>query len=108
VTPFERVRVLDPAPTGTVLRQGLRNLKRAFPDFAEITVVETWAGLMDVTPDAVPVISTVDALPGFYISSGFSGHGFGVGPAAGQLMADLLTGTRPLVDPKPYGFQRLL
>lgn len=108
VTPFERVRVLDPAPTGTVLRQALRNLKRAFPDFAEMQVVEAWAGLMDVTPDAVPVISAVDALPGFYIASGFSGHGFGVGPAAGQLMADLLTGTRPLVDPKPYGFQRLL
>jgi glycine/D-amino acid oxidase-like deaminating enzyme len=107
VTPFERVRVLDPAPTGGALRQGLRNLKRAFPGFAEVRVVETWAGLMDATPDAVPVISAVDALPGFYIASGFSGHGFGIGPAAGELMADLITGTRPLVDPKPYAFQRL-
>ena len=71
-------------------------------------VVGAWAGLMVVTPDAVPVISAVDALPGFYISTGFSGHGFGVGPAAGQLIADLLKGTRALVDPKPYGFQRLL
>jgi glycine/D-amino acid oxidase-like deaminating enzyme len=108
VTPFERMRVLDPEPSGAALRQGLRNLKRAFPDFAQMQVVGAWAGLMDVTPDAVPVISAVDALPGFYISSGFSGHGFGIGPAAGQLMADLLTGTRPLVDPKPYAFQRFL
>jgi len=108
VTPFERVRVLDPEPSEPVLRQGLYNLKRAFPHFAEMKVVEAWGGLMDVTPDAVPVISAVDALPGFYISSGFSGHGFGIGPAAGQLMADLLTGARPLVDPKPYRLQRLL
>jgi glycine/D-amino acid oxidase-like deaminating enzyme len=107
VTPFEQVRVLDPAPSETVLRQGLRNLKQAFPGFAEVKIVASWAGLMDVTPDAVPVISAVDAISGFYIASGFSGHGFGIGPAAGHLMADLLTGARPLVDPQPYMFQRL-
>jgi glycine/D-amino acid oxidase-like deaminating enzyme len=107
VTPFERVRVLDPEPSGAVLRQGLRNLKRAFPQFTDTQVVGTWAGIIDVAPDAVPVISSVDAIPGFHIASGFSGHGFGIGPAAGQLMADLLTGARPLVDPQPYAFRRL-
>jgi glycine/D-amino acid oxidase-like deaminating enzyme len=107
-TPFEQVRVLDPAPSEQMLREGLRNLRAAFPDFAGLEVVETWAGLMDVTPDAVPVISAVDALPGLHIASGFSGHGFGIGPAAGQLMADLVTGARPLVDPRPYVYQRLL
>jgi glycine/D-amino acid oxidase-like deaminating enzyme len=70
-------------------------------------VIDSWAGLIDVTPDAVPVISAVDALPGFHIASGFSGHGFGIGPAAGQLMADLVTGARPIVDPRPYRFERL-
>jgi len=108
VTPFERVRVLDPVPSGRVLREGLNNLQQAFPGFAGMQVVETWAGLIDVTPDAVPVISAVDALPGFHIASGFSGHGFGIGPAAGHLMADLVTGARPLVDPTPYAFSRLL
>lgn len=106
VTPFERVRVLDPEPSGAVLRQGLHNLERAFPAFAGIQVTGTWAGLIDVTPDAVPVISAVDAIPGFHVASGFSGHGFGIGPAAGQLMADLVTGARPLVDPTPYALRR--
>jgi glycine/D-amino acid oxidase-like deaminating enzyme len=46
-------------------------------------------------------------LPGFHIASGFSGHGFGIGPAAGQLMADLVTGAKPIVDPRPYRFERL-
>jgi glycine/D-amino acid oxidase-like deaminating enzyme len=48
----------------------------------------------------------VPALPGFYVASGFSGHGFGIGPGAGHLMADLVTGTAPLVDPSPYRYGR--
>ena len=40
------------------------------------------------------------------IASGFSGHGFGTGPAAGQLAADLLCGLDPIVDPAPYAFDR--
>ena len=107
VSPFEKVRILDPEPSAPVLEQGRRNLSKAFPAFRDMRIVERWAGLIDVTPDAVPVISAVDAVPGFFIASGFSGHGFGIGPAAGQLMADLLTGASPFVDPTPYLFKRL-
>jgi len=59
-----------------------------------------------VTPDAVPVISPVEQLPGFFIATGFSGHGFGIGPGAGRLMADLVTGAPPIADPAPYRFSR--
>ena len=107
VTPFETVRVLDPEPSASVLEQGSRNLGAAFPKFRDMRVLERWAGLIDVTPDAVPVISAVPALPGFFIASGFSGHGFGIGPGAGHLMADLLTEAPPIVDPTPYRYQRL-
>jgi len=62
--------------------------------------------LIDVTPDGVPVISAVPSLPGFFIASGFSGHGFGIGPGAGDLVADLVVGDAPLVDPKPYRYER--
>jgi glycine/D-amino acid oxidase-like deaminating enzyme len=54
----------------------------------------------------VPVISPVEALPGFFLASGFSGHGFGIGPAAGRLAADLVVGDRPIVDPTPFRFGR--
>jgi len=54
----------------------------------------------------VPVIGEVPRLPGFFIASGFSGHGFGIGPGAGRLTADLVTGAPPLVDPKPYRLDR--
>jgi glycine/D-amino acid oxidase-like deaminating enzyme len=59
-----------------------------------------------VTPDAVPVISPVEQLPGFFIATGFSGHGFGIGPGAGRLMADLVMSAPPIVDPAPYRFAR--
>ena len=106
-SPFERQRVLDPKPSSRVLAQGLRNLVRSFPVFGAAEIAEQWACAIDVTPDAIPVISPVDRLPGFFIASGFSGHGFGVGPAAGHLMADLVSGDEPIVDPGPYQLGRL-
>jgi glycine/D-amino acid oxidase-like deaminating enzyme len=69
-------------------------------------VAESWAGLMDVTPDAVPVIDQVNHMPGFFVATGFSGHGFGIGPGAGRLMADLVAGDRPVVDPTPFRLAR--
>lgn len=105
-TPFEQVRTLDPAPSDTILAEAERNLVRSFPAFTGMAIAERWAGLVDATPDGVPVISDVPSLPGFYIASGFSGHGFGIGPGAGHLMADLVTGAAPLVDPSPYRYGR--
>jgi glycine/D-amino acid oxidase-like deaminating enzyme len=106
VTPFEHVRILDPEASGRALDVGLDHLKSAFPAFNGAAIRHRWAGYIDATPDAIPVISTVDALPGFYIATGFSGHGFGIGPGAGRLMADLVTGRHPIVDPNPFHFSR--
>ncbi|MCG8693642.1 MAG: FAD-binding oxidoreductase [Minwuiales bacterium] len=106
-SPFEQQRVLDPKPSTKILAQGLRNLIRSFPIFGDAEVVEQWGCAIDVTPDAIPVVSPVDRIPGLFIASGFSGHGFGVGPAAGRLMADLISGQAPIVDPQPYRLTRL-
>jgi glycine/D-amino acid oxidase-like deaminating enzyme len=105
-TPFEAVRVLDPEPVPGILDEARANLARAFPGFAGMRVAESWAGLIDVTPDAVPVISPVAALPGLVLASGFSGHGFGIGPGAGRLAAELATGAPPVVDPAPFRLSR--
>ena len=61
-----------------------------------------------MTPDAVPVISPVDSVPGFFIATGFSGHGFGIGPGAGRLVADLVSGDAPVADPSPFRLSRFL
>ena len=106
VSPYEKTRVLDPAPDRRYLREALDALKRMFPAFASATVAQEWAGLIDVMPDAIPVISTVDSVPGLIIATGFSGHGFGIGPGAGRLVADLATGAPPIVDPREFRFSR--
>ena len=105
-TPFEATRVLDPAPSQASIAFVRKELSRAMPAFAQMTVSGSWGGMIDVTPDGVPVISAIDAVPGFHLASGFSGHGFGIGPGAGRLMADLVTNAAPIVDPAPFAFGR--
>lgn len=105
-TPFEEIRVLDPAPTKGLLREGMETLAQALPAFRGVTVEERWAGLIDATPDAVPIIASAASIPGFHIATGFSGHGFGIGPGAGRLAADLVTGDTPIVDPAPFALTR--
>ncbi|MBV1790717.1 FAD-binding oxidoreductase [Marinobacterium sp. D7] len=105
-SPFERVRTNDPAPNTGLNQDALNNLKAAWPAFEEAKVEEAWAGLLDVTPDSNPVIDHIESIPGLTIATGFSGHGFGTGPAAGQLAADLVAGVEPIIDPAPYRFGR--
>jgi glycine/D-amino acid oxidase-like deaminating enzyme len=105
-SPFEEVRVLDPAPVARDLSGARANLERSFPIFKGVPTVESWAGYIDVTPDLLPVISSVAAVPGLFLSTGFSGHGFGIGPGAGRLTADLVSGANPVVDPKPFEYSR--
>jgi glycine/D-amino acid oxidase-like deaminating enzyme len=105
-SPFEAVRVLDPEPDPVGLDHALGSISESFPLFRNATIAERWGGMIDVMPDAVPVISAVDTLPGFFIATGFSGHGFGIGPGAGRLMADMVTGAPPIVDPAPFRLSR--
>jgi glycine/D-amino acid oxidase-like deaminating enzyme len=106
VSPFERVRILDPEPDNDLLDEAFAALVQAFPVFAGTEILDRWAGMIDVTPDVIPVLGPVASTPGFFIASGFSGHGFGIGPGAGRLMADLVTGASPIVDPKPFRLER--
>jgi glycine/D-amino acid oxidase-like deaminating enzyme len=105
-SPFEQVRVLDPAPVDAILDEALASLKDYYPAFRTATIAQRWAGVIDATPDAVPVMSPVDALPGLILATGFSGHGFGLGPGAGKLVAQLVTGEAPCVDPSPFRYAR--
>ena len=106
-TPFELVRTNNPAPNMTLNQDALNNLKAAWPAFDDAKIEEAWAGVIDVTPDSNPVIDHIKTIPGLTVATGFSGHGFGTGPAAGQLAADLLSGVEPIIDPYPYRFDRL-
>ncbi len=106
ISPFEKIRILDPKPHDWILDEALADLKAIFPAFARVQVAERWGGMIDATPDAVPVISAIAKQPGLYLSSGYSGHGFGIGPGAGKLMAQIIVGEQTCVEASPFRFER--
>jgi sarcosine oxidase subunit beta len=66
-----------------------------------------WAGLYEVTPDAHPIFGPVPGLDGYYLVTGFSGHGFMHGPIAGRLMAEfILDGRATSVDVSSLDYAR--
>ena len=105
-TVFEADRVLDPKPEQATLDLALAEAKRLFPQLANIEVAETWAGIIETTPDQLPVMAAVERPEGFFLASGFSGHGFGIGPGAGLLMAELVRQGRARVDLTPFRLER--
>ncbi|MFQ6591020.1 MULTISPECIES: NAD(P)/FAD-dependent oxidoreductase [Pseudomonas] len=106
VSPFERVRVQDPAANPRLNNDAMNNLRAAWPVFEQASIAQAWAGTIDVTPDSNPVIGPVAQIPGLTVATGFSGHGFGTSPAAGHLAADIVSGHTPIIDPSPYRFDR--
>lgn len=106
-TPMEAMRTLDPHPNQRILRDTLSRAQRLLPGLKGQPMTAGWASYIDSTPDGVPVIDASTHLPGFVLAAGFSGHGFGIGPAAGHLVADLVTGAAPIVDPKQFRLDRL-
>ncbi len=91
-TPFEKCRVLNPIPSPRALKRIKERLVDRFPQLKGLELEESWAGMIDAMPDFVPIMDEVPTQKGVFIATGFSGHGFGIGPAAGRIMADLLMG----------------
>jgi glycine/D-amino acid oxidase-like deaminating enzyme len=105
---YEKTRVLDPPPDMAWLNRARDAMEAVFPMLKGVPTVQSWAGYIDTTPDAVPVIAPVQSLPGLVIATGFSGHGFGIGPGAGHLAADIALGRTPIVDPAPFRYERFI
>jgi sarcosine oxidase subunit beta len=59
------------------------------PMLADAGVAARLAGLYEVTPDGHPIYG-VTPVAGFYVVTGFSGHGFMHGPISGKLMAEII------------------
>ncbi len=101
-TPMERARILNPTPDPAGVREIHRRAVDLLPVLREARIASTWAGYIDSTPDGVPGIGELPQVPGLILAAGFSGHGFGIGPGAGHLIADIVSGSQPIFDPKPF------
>ena len=105
-SPFEKARILDPAPPPSALRRLRERVQRRLPGLGKADFAQAWAGMIETAPDNVPMIGEARSPTGFFIATGFSGHGFGIGPAAGRIVADLVRGNPPGHDLSRFRLNR--
>jgi sarcosine oxidase subunit beta len=77
------------------------------PALRDIAIARVWAGLIDLTPDALPVIEQTPEIEGLIVAAGFSGHGFCLGPVTGRLICELVTRGETTLPIEPFRRARL-
>lgn len=83
-----------------------RGIMKYFPSLSEAKIVRTWAGWMDHSADGVPVLGAVEEVPGLFLAAGFTGHGFGIAPAVGDQIAELIATGKTRVDLSELHYNR--
>lgn len=91
--------------TGQVMAT-IAKVAEVLPALEQAEFDTVWGGLLDLTPDALPVIDHVPGFANAVVAAGFSGHGFGIGPVTGPLAADLALGRRPRLALDAFRFDR--
>ncbi len=76
------------------------------PPLGELRVIRQWAGLYNMTPDKQPVYGRVKEVDNFFLSVGFSGHGFMFGPLTGIVISEMILGEEPSIDVSMLGIDR--
>jgi sarcosine oxidase subunit beta len=77
-----------------------------FPVLSGLKIVRSWAGWLDDCADHIPVIGNPEETPGLTIGCGFTGHGFGIAPIAGHLLAQLAAGEETTLDLGKFRYDR--
>ncbi|GIU94345.1 MAG: D-amino-acid oxidase [Gaiellaceae bacterium] len=88
-------------------RKQLQDLARFVPVLRGARILRAFAGVIDLTPDLLPVIGRIPGAENAYVSSGFSGHGYIYGPGACRALADLIVDGNPRADLTPFRPTRL-
>lgn len=86
------------APRAADIATLIARVTQVLPAMAEAGVGRVWGGLIDLTPDALPAIDGHTGIEGLIVAAGFSGHGFGIGPVTGEILADLALARQPRFD----------
>lgn len=93
-SPFEDCRILSPRPDMAGAAQLQSQFALAFPGIGKPEIAASWAGMIDVTPDTLPIVDHAP-IPGLVIATGMSGHGFGIAPAMAKVVATIVEGRAP-------------
>lgn len=92
----------DKTPTAEALASLQASAQQLLPALAEAEVVGHWAGLRPGSPEGIPFIGEVSEFPGLWLNCGHYRNGLVLAPASCRLLADLMLGREPIVDPAPY------
>jgi glycine/D-amino acid oxidase-like deaminating enzyme len=106
VSPFERTRVLEPTAKPKYVNLLCDRFAKRFPEIGRPKILNSWAGMIDAMPDVVPVVDRVPTMAGLIIATGMSGHGFGIGPGFGRVVARMVAGEEAEHDLGRFRFAR--
>ncbi|MBU2965319.1 FAD-binding oxidoreductase [Amphritea sp. 2_MG-2023] len=106
ITPFELTRVLDPAPAKGKVKVMQQRFAQRFPQIGEPQILDAWGGMIDAMPDIVPIVDRVPDFEGLIVATGMSGHGFGIGPAFGKIVAQMVNKEDSEHDLSRFRFSR--
>ena len=92
-------------PNTPLIRNIARRLAELLPGAADVPVIRSWAGVVEQAPDYLPIIDIPDS-PGNYVVVTASAHGFGISPATGKVVSDLVLHGESSVDISGFGLGR--
>lgn len=96
----------EPAkPNTPIIRNMARRLAELFPSLANVQVLRSWAGIVEMTPDVNCVIERLREPDGLIIATA-SGHGFGLAPSVGLAVCDLALEGRTSLPIEALGLTR--
>jgi D-amino-acid dehydrogenase len=96
---------IDASPTPVQLTKA-EAMARELIDLGQPLTEPPWLGARPCTADMLPVMGPAPRHPGLWFNFGHAHQGFTLGPVAGRLLAEMLNGEPPCVDPSPYAPQR--
>ena len=96
----------DPSkPNTPLIRNIARRLAELLPDVADVPVLRSWAGIVEQSPDYMPIIDFAKS-PNNYIVVTASAHGFGISPATGKVVSDMVLHGKSSIDISGLGLDR--
>lgn len=104
---FEKHRIFQPKVIGNTSTKTFEGMRKYIPAFHNSKIRERYAGSLMTSLDNLGVISSVESIPGLYLGTGML-YGLTMSAAAGEVLADLITGNKPKVDVIPYRYERFI
>lgn len=102
----EAEQLPEPSLNQSKIERNAERFRALFPHLGNIQLDSRWAGRLDLTPDAIPIIDRPVGHDGLLLAAGFSGHGFALGPSIGKQISEWICDGKPSLDLSPFRLAR--